>query len=130
MPKLYVISEIGWEYDDNRYFTGEFGGGHPKKAFKSRAKALEYCQQQNILKFKGSFEEIRDFGWNRQSILSNENPTKVEKTFLRLFNTTSEEWYEDTSVDFAIRPTEEDWDKLYRCFNIAFYDIAELEIDE
>lgn len=45
--KTYVISEIGWEYNDNYYYQPECGGSSPIIAYKNRLRAEKECLAKN-----------------------------------------------------------------------------------
>lgn len=45
MAKLYILAEIGWEYNDSTY--DRVGGSAPVKAYRSKHKAQEECDRRN-----------------------------------------------------------------------------------
>lgn len=45
--KVYVISEVGWEYNDNFYYQPECGGSSPVIGYKDRLKAERECLKKN-----------------------------------------------------------------------------------
>jgi hypothetical protein len=47
MMKVFVVMEIGWEYNDENYFRPEDGGGTPKVAYLSRNDAVLSCKDMN-----------------------------------------------------------------------------------
>lgn len=44
---IYILSEIGWEYNDENYYRPESGGGTPVKAYSTREKAQDECNKLN-----------------------------------------------------------------------------------
>lgn len=44
---VYLVSRIGWEYNDENYFRGETGGGTPVLGFTTREKAQAECDKRN-----------------------------------------------------------------------------------
>lgn len=44
---LYVIVELGYEYNDEYYYPPECGGGNPIDAYRSRKKAEAECERLN-----------------------------------------------------------------------------------
>ena len=45
--KVYIIQEVGYDYDDEYYRRPECGGGIPAKAFLNKEKAVEVCNQMD-----------------------------------------------------------------------------------
>jgi len=130
MSKVYVAVEVGWDYDDQNYFRGE--GTFPTKAFRDKAKAEEFVKFKNINSFKSSWDSIREYGgYDVDNLFCHgANKRKMNKLFKRLFELTPEEWLNDYSADFVVKLTEEDWAELYQFFNVEFYELTEVEIDE
>lgn len=44
---IYILSQIGWEYNDESYYRPESEGGTPVKAYSTRAKAQAECDRLN-----------------------------------------------------------------------------------
>lgn len=42
---VYIIMEVGWEYDDQYYYRPESRGGDPKKVFSSLEIAQSFCDE-------------------------------------------------------------------------------------
>ena len=74
MRSIYIVSAVGWEYDDQNYYRGEKSGGIPKRAFASIEDANRECWEKNLAAmrvwgitslcdfgFEGINEETRDF---------------------------------------------------------------------
>jgi hypothetical protein len=45
--KVYVVMEIGWEYNDETYCRSDDGGGIPRVAYRSKEDALIACAEMN-----------------------------------------------------------------------------------
>ena len=45
--KIHVVSEIGWEYNDENYFRPESGGVKPLRGYKNKATAETECDKLN-----------------------------------------------------------------------------------
>ena len=48
--KVFVVMEIGWEYNDENYYRPESEGGTPKVAYAKKADALNACAEMNTRK--------------------------------------------------------------------------------
>lgn len=49
--KVYIVSKIGWEYNDEYYYRPESEGGLPVEAYKDRSKAELRCIELNTKEF-------------------------------------------------------------------------------
>lgn len=127
MSILYVVSEVGWEYDDNNYYS--IDGVFPAKAFKSKEKAKEELYNMSLRKFKSNFYEIRNYGYEDYERFDADLAEK-SKIFEKLFEASLEDWVQNTEVDFVVQPTDQDWKDLYDCYNGSWYSIAEIELEE
>lgn len=130
MTKLYIISEIGWDYDDNNYYRSD--GVYPSKAFRSKQKAIEELDKMSLQRFKSSFDEISNYGYDNDRF--NSNLAQKYKIFEKLFELSLEEWLTKSSnqdfVDWVVEPTEEDWKQLYECCYVDWYSIAEIDVED
>lgn len=44
---VYIISKVGWEYNDENYYRPQDKGGNPVKAYRSKEKAQAECDRMN-----------------------------------------------------------------------------------
>lgn len=44
---VYILSKIGWEYNDETYYRSEHEGGTPMLAYSTREKAQAECDRRN-----------------------------------------------------------------------------------
>jgi len=44
---VYILSKIGWEYNDETYYRPESEGGTPVMAYSTEAKAQAECDKHN-----------------------------------------------------------------------------------
>jgi hypothetical protein len=51
----FVVSEIGYEYNDEHYYTPESEGVTPQEIFFDKAKADAHCREQNVAAFRKIF---------------------------------------------------------------------------
>ena len=129
MSKVYVISELGWEYDDNNYYRSDSGGGSPIVAYRSWEKAEQACKQKNINFFKDylSSGEIKDYYCYREDLISDEGE-KIQQIFAKFFGCSVTNWYEN-DVELAIKPTPKEWEELYDCFSVEWFQVTEINVE-
>lgn len=62
--QIWIVSEVGWEFDDSRYYRPEFGNiiGTPKLAFTIPELAKKVCDEKNISRVRslGGLSEYID----------------------------------------------------------------------
>ncbi len=123
MGTLYIVSECGWEYDDNNYYPSE--GSYPSRAFRTKQRAIEEAERMSLERFKNYFNELREYPEPFDISAADES-----EIFQKLFECSAEEWFCDYNADFVVKPTEEDWKQLYDCCQISWYSVAEIEVEE
>jgi hypothetical protein len=62
---IYVVVEIGWEYNDEYYYRPESEGGNPVNAFTIPSLAEEYCSTKDCEWFISQFES--KYTWHRSN---------------------------------------------------------------
>lgn len=135
METFYVLMEQGWDYNDEVYFSSE--GGHPTKVFTDKEKAEAEANRLSMVDFKRLIlsGEIREYAYGLDEILSaeatEEDTLYEEGIFMTLFGKPAEEWWD--SFEYRSRatiqgePTDEQWQKLFSCFNFNFYNVVTVE---
>lgn len=133
--QFYVLMEQGFDYDD-QYYTRQ-DGGSPTKVFTNKKKAEEAAELANIEEFKriwndgyirdytsGGFDELMDYK-------ATEDDLYLEGgIFMTLLGKSAYDWYKDRYDEvakFITEPTEEQWKKLYSCFNLSFYEVVTVQ---
>lgn len=131
---FYVLMAIGYSYDDQNYSRYEGGGGQPDKVFTSKKKAEAAALQKNVDSFKGIFPtEVRDYGYDLSEILSKdvvEDELEFEEgIFMTLLGMPASKWWETgyDSGKLKVVPTDEQWVRLYNCFNVSFYEVVTVQ---
>lgn len=127
--KLYIVGELGYEYDDNNYYRGEGSGSYPRTAYRTEKKAREVCEELNLQEFKSLFKsrDIQNYGDLGYMLdADNENTNKV---FNKYFGTGAGEWWDNSDVDWVVKPTEEAWEELYDCFNVSWYTVTSVTLE-
>lgn len=68
MTKVYIITRVGWEYNDESYFRADAGGTDITgfRAYRSYDNAKKFCDDKNLEAFKefagdiGNYEDYHD----------------------------------------------------------------------
>jgi hypothetical protein len=114
--------------------------GFPRKVFTSKKKANIVARQKNISSFKESIlnSDIKNFGSNLSDIIS----TKIfeddlffeEGIFMTIFGLGADDWWVSLkklkygdSLPLKIEPSPEQWEKLYDCFTVVFWEVVPVE---
>jgi hypothetical protein len=119
--KIWIVSRLGWEYDDSCYYRPESDGSQPVAAFTFPELARQICNEKNIAEVRSlgtsGFSDYVD-RWDMD--LQSEGSTKfLEDNFL------------DENFEF-IRPVSEISDEiLLRVMdfaNISFFEVIEVDL--
>lgn len=131
MATGYVITEVGYEYNDEIYYQGESGGGTPVKVYLDKEKAqfeldrlnLESLITCEIGQYAYDLEDIIDDMGEFESIIR-----KYDKQGEVSVNDSYElgEWFSSNASRFS----KADQKKLLEIVNLEFYNLAEVEIDD
>jgi hypothetical protein len=72
--KIYVITELSFEYNDEIYYTGEAEGGEPVEAYSSKESADKACNLKTkdwveLLLTDSRYDDISSYAYNLDSLL-------------------------------------------------------------
>ena len=72
MNKVYIITRIGWEYNDENYYRADNGGVTMLGAtgYRSKINAQLACNKLNLQAFKELANEIGNYGEYRDHYMS------------------------------------------------------------
>jgi hypothetical protein len=45
---------------------------------------------------------------------------ETKKVFNKYFACTPLEWWDNNEVDWVVKPTQENWEELYQCFDVSW----------
>lgn len=125
--KGYLVLEVGWEYNDEYYHTGNYGTTYeaPNKVYldwdeaekEYKKKNFEMLITERLSKYtSGGWEELCEKGMADQfrTLLLTEFEIDVEDDY-----------------DFRIpkTATEEQLTKILECLKVKFFEIVEIEIE-
>jgi hypothetical protein len=134
----YVLMEIN--YQDNEGILSTDRSGHPIKVFTSKKKAYSEALQKNLSEFEELVREsrIRHYGSSLDELIkSNTLEDELlfeEGIFMTIFGLTADEWWDSLGklkwsdkLALKIEPSDAEWEKLYDCFNLRFWDVVEVK---
>jgi hypothetical protein len=116
--KLWVICEIGFEYNDEIYHRPESGGGRPVEAFTSKEKADAACKENNFKCFLETWSDLGQYQYDISDNFSDEAIELMEKHGLAKSEFDNTHWQK-------IPP--EDLQKIYDGCNISWYEVYEVD---
>ena len=125
MDKIYLVCEVGFDYDDNNYYRNG-DGGLPRTAYTSLEKAVEACDKLNVQAFKNLVEtsEIGDYT-DEYRLSPNED---FEKLCKKYFNLSVAEVLCERNLELVVEPSEEEWLQLFNYFNLDFYEVHTVDV--
>jgi hypothetical protein len=134
MPKVYVVSEYGWDYDDNNYYRSDSSGSHPTVAYSTLEKANKECDKKNLERFKSEFnsQELSNYYSEFSNLVryDPEDSEKTDKVFAKIFGCTASHWYHNPKSEMLIKPTAKEWTELYDCFWVTWYQVVEVNLKD
>lgn len=65
--KVYVVMEIGWEYNDENYYRAESEGGTPKVAYRNKEDAQIACAEMNAKKLEQPCNQELVIDWEDEA---------------------------------------------------------------
>lgn len=119
-PKIWIVSRLGWEYDDSRYYRPESDGSQPVAAFTFPELASQVCNERNVAEMRCLCSELNDYvdRWE-MDLQSEESARFLEDNFL------------DENFEFT-KPVSEISDEiLLRVIdfaNISFFEVIEVDL--
>ena len=133
MGKAYIILEVGWEYDDEYYYTGNYGDATyeaPKEIFLDVVKAKEEWLKREIKSFRQN--EIIDYvGREDESYYVGSNYSLDDILSYAVAHFGFEESSEDL---WDLKITDKHSDELVadfiKMFKFRFHHLNEVEITE
>lgn len=135
MSNLFVLVEIGWEYNDEVYFRSESGGGMPKKVFECENAAKLECNRLNALHMKKLFESgnVRDYCYSLEDkiIYSLRKDKKVrskldetcQSIFGYSFSELSDKINDSDKIEVLNSATDEDWHRFMSVTYFLFWEV-------
>lgn len=138
--RAYVISECGWEYNDENYYQTEHCDGYPVKVFLRKDLAVKEARRRERLAVleslrghtMGFFELNCD--WNGIGVLTEDSLDLLKRHGLALthedfgWDVREERTAQILKVAEGLDDTE--LDKFVSTLEVGFYTVAEVELDD
>ncbi len=119
--KIWIVSRLGWEYDDSRYYRPESDGSQPVAAFTFPELARQICDEKNVA-------EIRSLGTKGLSDYVERWSTEVESEESIKF---LEDNFLDQDFEFTKPISEVSDEVILRVINfvsISFFEVIEVDL--
>lgn len=124
--KGYIVLEVGFEYNDEYYSTGNYGTTYeaPKKVFLNEETAMTELRQKTFEKLRG--EDLGGYGENGlESICKKNMQDEFSKICQEEFDIDTDEYY----IEIPKTATDEQLSKLVECLKINFFELIEVDLD-
>lgn len=127
-PYLYVVCEIGWEYNDEEWYRPESEGVMPKNAFTLKELAEECCDEMNVKYFReeagGRWGGLRISDW-----------TSYDKWELGDYDIKTQELLDKFSIDPSrefrlddIEMSDADIESVLKALGIVWFEVVPVEL--
>ena len=126
--KGYIVLEVGYEYNDEYYHTGNYGATYeaPEKVFTDKEKANDELKQKTFEKLRGGEDLGRYNGDWLDGICKDGMQDEFAKIFKEEFDIDVEKKYEAVVPKKA---TDEQLMKIIECLDLEFFELVEVELD-
>jgi hypothetical protein len=128
----FVVTEIGWEYNDEVYYRGEAGGGKAVTIYRDRAKAQAEADRLNFAEILKQEENLMCFGYSVDEIFANTDTAQVilERNGYEGPNVTELEYGRDWSeFNKALKKMNEaDQRAFANTLNVRFFEVQKAEL--
>jgi hypothetical protein len=137
--KAYVVSQIGWEYNDNEYYQTEYSDGKPVKVFLRKERAEAECRKRERqavweLMHQDTWHGLFVYGWEHFGAVGDSSLGWLESKGVK--------------IDQDEGPSEEAMEKIRGLFEknnvldadlldefnktlaAAWYEVVEVELDD
>lgn len=132
MKKGYVILEIGWEYNDEYYSTGNNGDMFeaPKEVYLSKEKAEAECLKREIESFRGQSIGVY-FSDGEVSLKTGVKMEQLIKFMKDNFDREySEDNYDYSYYDIPKNATDEQIKEMMKLIDVQFHTLSEITIND
>ena len=140
MTKVYIVTRVGWEYNDENYFRADAGGTDLTdfRAYRSYDKAKKFCDDKNLEAFKEFADDIGNYKDYNDTLDEMINPLK-EFDFLNVCEvmnidpktSVAHVWGDpDVEGNHFKDLTDAQLKAIIPLLVITFYEISEAEIED
>lgn len=124
--KGYIVLEVGFEYDDESYNTGNYGTTYeaPNKVFLDEEKAMAEFKQKTFEKLRG--EDLGRYGGDGLDGICNKG---MNDEFSKICKEEFGIDTDDYDIEIPEKATDEQLGKILECLKIKFFEIVEVDLD-
>jgi len=126
--ELWVVCEVGWAHDDERYYTN--GDGSPQKAYRNQEKAVAQARTKHIDTLMAIWpDEIRGYaadGWS--DLIRYGRQEQVFKLFNKYDVQAADSHYVEITNPETPLPREF-FEQLYEWLTLEFYTVTKVSAD-
>lgn len=124
--KGYIVLEVGFEYNDEYYHTGNYGATYeaPKKVFTDKEKAMVELHKKTFEKLRG--EDLSRYNGDGLGGICKEG---MQDEFCRIFKEEFDKDAEEWELEIPKKATDEQLMKIIECLDLEFFELVEVELD-
>ncbi len=126
--KGYIVLEVGYEYNDEYYHTGNGGNMYeaPKKVFIDKEQAIVELEKKTIEKLKG--ESLGNYNGNGLEGICEKGMTyEFRKIFKEDFDIDLDE--DEYDIQIPKNASNESLKKIIECMKLKFFELVEVELN-
>jgi hypothetical protein len=124
--KGYIVLEVGFEYNDEYYSTGNYGTTYeaPKKVFLNEETAMVELRQKTFEKLRG--EDLGRYGGDGLDGICKKGMNDVfSKICQEEFDIDTDEY----DIEIPKTATDEQLMKIIECLKLEFFKLVEVDLD-
>lgn len=133
MAKVFVLQEVGWEYNDENYYRPETGGGKPLKVYHDKKAAAEAALEltANNGNFKGDYANPLEYC--SYDNVNEDTINKFNDKLIEIFGAEVEKVSVDEHYSWNVpkKATLDQRKKLValieKLFGLVFYEVVSVE---
>jgi hypothetical protein len=125
--KAYVVSRVGWEYNDDNYYRSEDQGGIPLKGYHTRGRAEAECLKMNVKEYKklaGQLDRYSDYRHNLCEMVADGCKEEFEKVCKAY------DIYSEMEIQCLDSLTDQQLSKVIPCLDVQLYQVDEIEYED
>jgi hypothetical protein len=127
MNKIYIVSRIGWQYDDDNYYCTDDNSGKPIIGFSTLERANAECLIRNIDAYRELSKDLGRYGDYRDHLIEMVANGKSEE-FERVCK--AFDIYDEMEIQHLDTLTDRQLAALIPTLDIQLYQVDEIEYEE
>ncbi len=124
--KGYIVLEVGFEYNDEYYSTGNYGATYeaPKKVFTDKEKAIIELNKKTFEKLRG--EDLGRYGGDGLDGICKKG---MNDMFSKICQEEFDIVVDDYDIEIPEDATDEQLSKIVECLDLEFFELVEVDLD-